>query len=84
MTSSAATASADWVKQDERRMLHAVYRVGDLQKYMDFAKDCLGMKVLRFRDIPEEKYSNCFLAYGPEETHFALELTYNYGVEPRR
>lgn len=33
------------------------------------------------RDIPEDKYSNTFLGYGPEETNFAVELTYNYGVE---
>ncbi len=29
----------------------------------------------------QEKYSNAFLGAGPEETHFALELTYNYGVD---
>lgn len=33
------------------------------------------------RDIPEDKYSNTFLGYGTEETNFAVELTYNYGVE---
>lgn len=27
-----AAAGADWAKQDERRMLHAVYRVGDMDK----------------------------------------------------
>eukprot|EP00877_Chromochloris_zofingiensis_P005126 jgi/Chrzof1/14614/Cz09g09150.t1 len=62
-------------------MLHAVYRVGDLQKTVDFYTKLLGMKVLRSRDIPEDKYSNTFLGYGPETTNFALELTYNYGVD---
>lgn len=38
------------------------------------------MKLLRQRDIPEEKYSNAFLGYGPEESNFVVELTYNYGV----
>lgn len=28
----------------------------------------------------QEKYSNAFLGYGPEDRNFALELTYNYGV----
>jgi lactoylglutathione lyase len=39
--------------------------------------------VLRSRDIPEEKYTNAFLGYGSERKgeHFALELTYNYGVD---
>ena len=35
------------------------------------------MKLLRKRDIPEEKYTNAFLGYGPEETNFAIELTYS-------
>lgn len=34
----------------------------------------------RRRDIPEDKYTNVFLGYGPEEKQFAVELTYNYGV----
>ena len=39
------------------------------------------MKLLRQRDIPEEKYLNAFLGYGPKDSHFVLKLTYNYGVE---
>jgi lactoylglutathione lyase len=33
------------------------------------------MKLLRKRDVPEEKYTNAFLGFGPEDTNFALELT---------
>lgn len=35
------------------------------------------MKLLRKRDIPEEKYTNAFLGYGPEDSHFVVELTYS-------
>jgi len=35
------------------------------------------MKLLRKRDILEEKYTNAFLGYGPEESHFVIELTYS-------
>ncbi|EHA8588273.1 putative lactoylglutathione lyase, chloroplastic [Cocos nucifera] len=70
----------EWAKKDNRRLLHVVYRVGDLDKTINFYTECLGMKLLRKRDIPEEKYSNAFLGYGPEDSHFAVELTYNYGV----
>lgn len=28
----------------------------------------------------QEKYTNAFMAAGSEKSHFALELTYNYGV----
>ena len=44
-----------------------------VQKYLDFCTNLLGMKMLRQRDIPEEKYSNAFLGYGGEETNFASE-----------
>jgi hypothetical protein len=42
-----------------------------------FYTECLGMKLLRKRDIPEEKYTNAFLGYGPEDSHFVIELTYS-------
>lgn len=29
----------------------------------------------------QEKYTNVFLGYGPEDKNFALELTYNYGKD---
>lgn len=35
------------------------------------------MKVLRKRDVPEEKYSNAFLGFGPETSNFVVELTYS-------
>ncbi|KAH1088703.1 hypothetical protein GLYMA_07G261400v4 [Glycine max] len=70
----------EWSKQDKKRMLHVVYRVGDLDRTIKFYTECLGMKLLRQRDIPEEKYANAFLGFGPEESHFVVELTYNYGV----
>ncbi|KAF5176051.1 Lactoylglutathione lyase [Thalictrum thalictroides] len=66
---------------DKRRLLHAVYRVGDLDKTIEFYTKGLGMKLLRKRDIPEEKYSNAFLGFGPETSQFVVELTYNYGVD---
>lgn len=62
-------------------MLHVVYRVGDLQAHIDWYTKNFGMKLLRHRDVPDEKYSNAFLGFGPETTNFALELTYNYGVD---
>jgi lactoylglutathione lyase len=67
----------EWVKKDNRRLLHVVYRVADLEKTIKFYTECLGMKLLRKRDIPEEKYTNAFLGYGPENSHFVVELTYS-------
>lgn len=71
----------EFAKSDKRRLLHVVYHVGDLDKTIKFYTECLGMELLRKRDIPKEKYRNAFLGYGPEYSHFVVELTYNYGVE---
>jgi lactoylglutathione lyase len=76
-----AEAVLEWNKQDNKRMLHAVYRVGDLDRTIKYYTECFGMKLLRKRDVPDEKYTNAFLGFGPENTNFALELTYNYGVD---
>jgi hypothetical protein len=35
------------------------------------------MKLLRKRDVPEEKYANAFLGFGPETSNFVVELTYS-------
>ncbi|TYI76439.1 hypothetical protein E1A91_D06G076600v1 [Gossypium mustelinum] len=80
-TATAQETALEWVKKDKRRMLHVVYRVGDLDRTIKFYTECLGMKLLRKRDIPEERYTNAFLGYGPEDSHFVIELTYNYGVD---
>ncbi|GMP59771.1 hypothetical protein CsSME_00022919 [Camellia sinensis var. sinensis] len=80
-TSITQEDALEWVKKDKRRMLHVVYRVGDLDRTIKFYTECLGMKLLRKRDIPEERYTNAFLGYGPEDSHFVIELTYNYGVD---
>ncbi|XP_038882184.1 lactoylglutathione lyase GLX1 [Benincasa hispida] len=70
----------EWPKKDKRRFLHVVYRVGDLDRTIKFYTECFGMKLLRKRDVPEEKYSNAFLGFGPEDSNFVVELTYNYGI----
>ncbi len=62
------------------RILHTMIRVGDLERSIDFYTRALGMTVLRRRDFPDGKFTLAFLGYGPEDTHPAIELTYNYGV----
>ena len=56
-------------------------RVGDLERSLTFYTDVLGMTLLRHKDYPGGKFTLAFLAYGPEATHPALELTYNWGVD---
>ena len=62
------------------RILHTMIRVGDLVRSIEFYTRALGMSLLRQRDYPDGKFTLAFIGYGPEDTHPAIELTYNYGV----
>jgi lactoylglutathione lyase len=61
------------------RILHTMLRVADLTASKSFYCGALGMKVLRERDYPDGKFTLCFIGYGDEADHTAIELTYNYG-----
>lgn len=61
--------------------MHTMIRVQDLQKSMDFYTGLLGMQVLRNTDFPEGRFTLVFVGYGPEATHPAIELTYNWDQE---
>ena len=61
------------------RVAHTMLRVRDLEKSVQFYKDCLGMQEFKRRDYPEGKFTLVFLGYGSEESGAAIELTYNYG-----
>lgn len=63
------------------RLLHTMIRVGNLERSIEFYTRCLGMTLLRQKDYPGGEFTLAFLGYGPEDTHAALELTYNWGVE---
>ncbi|NP_001085671.1 glyoxalase domain containing 4 L homeolog [Xenopus laevis] len=74
-----------------RRALHYVLKVGDRGQTAKFYRELLGMKVLRHEEFEEGckatcngpydgKWSKTMIGYGSEDSHFVVELTYNYGV----
>lgn len=74
-----------------RRALHWVFKIGDRAKTVSFLKG-LGMQVLRHEEFKEGcdaacngpyqgRWSKTMIGYGVEDTHFVLELTYNYGID---
>jgi len=74
-----------------RRALHFVFKVGNRTETAKFYRDVLGMKFLRHEEFEEGckaacngpydgKWSKSMVGYGPEDSHFVVELTYNYGI----
>ena len=62
----------------ERRLLHTMIRVRDLDKSLDFYQRLLGMRVLRQTAYPDGKFTNTFVGYGDERSNTVIELTYNW------
>lgn len=63
------------------RLLHTMFRTGDLDRAIDFYTRVLGMKLLRRQDYPEGKFTLAFVGYGDERENTVIELTYNWGVD---
>ncbi|KAI6682298.1 hypothetical protein NL676_036179 [Syzygium grande] len=85
MSSNLTEDSAlQWAKKDKRRMLHVVYRVGDLDKTIKFYTECGNETIEKTGHTRGEIVAISMLfetGYGPEDSHFTVELTYNYGVD---
>jgi len=66
----------------DARIDHAMIRVLDLDKSLDFYTRVLGMKLLRKSDYPGGRFTNAFVGYGEAgDGQAALELTHNWDQE---
>ncbi|KAK3084272.1 hypothetical protein FSP39_010907 [Pinctada imbricata] len=74
-----------------KRALHFVFKVGNRTETAKFYREILGMKFLRHEEFDkgcdaacngpyDGRWSKSMVGYGPEDNHFVVELTYNYGV----
>jgi len=63
------------------RILHAMMRVGNLERSIAFYQDVLGMSVLRKKDYPDGKFTLVFIGYGPESEGAVIELTHNWDTD---
>jgi lactoylglutathione lyase len=69
------------VKNTKPRIRHTMLRVRDLEKSIDFYTRLFGMTLFRRMDNEGGKYSVAFVGYDDENTHPAIELTYNWGQD---
>ena len=60
------------------RILHTMFRVGDLDRSLAFYTEVLGMRELRRQDYPSGRFTLAFVGYGPESEGAVLELTHNW------
>lgn len=63
------------------RLLHAMIRVGNLERSTAFYCQLLGMKELRREEFPDGQFTLLFLGYGDESAHTVLELTHNWDTD---
>ena len=60
------------------RILHTMFRVGDLDRSLAFYTGVLGMRELRRQDFPDGRFTLVFVGYGAEQENAVLELTHNW------
>lgn len=60
------------------RMLHAMLRVSDMERSLDFYTRLLGMRVLERRDHKKNSFSQAYLGYGDGFGQMTLELVHNW------
>lgn len=61
------------------RVLHAMLRVGDLERSISFYTDMLGMRLFRKENYPSGRFTLAFVGYGNESNGAVIELTHNWG-----
>jgi len=63
------------------RLLHAMLRVADLDRSIDFYTRHLGMTVLERRDHKKNQFSQAYLGYGAGFDQMVVELVFNWQRE---
>lgn len=65
----------------EFRLLHAMLRVSDMERSLDFYTRLLGMRLLERRDHKKNQFTQAYLGYGEGFGGMTLELVFNWSRE---
>ncbi|MBC9073683.1 lactoylglutathione lyase [Thauera sp. CAU 1555] len=63
------------------RLLHTMFRVGDLDRSIAFYTEVLGMRLLRRQDYPDGRFTLAFVGYQDETEGAVIELTHNWDTK---
>lgn len=76
-----AAQSHENVDSTSFRMLHAMLRVTDMERSLDFYTRLLGMTVLEQREHKKNQFTQAYLGYGDGWNGMVLELVFNWTRE---
>lgn len=77
----AAATSGTMVDSSAFRLMHAMLRVSDMDRALDFYTRLLGMQVLEMREHKKNQFTQAYLGYGVGWDGMALELVFNWTNE---
>ena len=63
------------------RMMHAMFRVSDMERSLNFYERLLGMRVLARREHKKNQFTQVYLGYAEGEAGMVLELVQNWNRE---
>lgn len=63
------------------RLMHAMFRVADLDRAIAFYSEHLGMRVLERREHKKNQFSQAYLGFGDDPAQMQLELVQNWTRE---
>jgi lactoylglutathione lyase len=79
---AAAGASVDEAVDSSRfRLMHAMFRVADLDRSIAFYTEQLGMRVVERREHKKNQFSQAYLGFGDDPGRMQLELVFNWARE---
>jgi len=76
-----APVSDEPIDASSFRLAHAMLRVSDMERSIDFYTRLLGMKVLEQRDHKKNQFTQAYLGYGDGSSQMTLELVFNWMQE---
>lgn len=69
------------ITSSSARLLHTMLRVRNLDASLAFYIGHLGMRLLRWRDFTEQRFTLAFVGYDDEERGAVIELTHNWDCD---
>lgn len=78
---AAAGAIDETVDSSRFRLMHAMFRVADLDRSIAFYTEQLGMRVIERRDHKKNQFSQAYLGFGGDPARMQLELVFNWSRE---